>query len=62
MFENKKCEKCGKILPIGYEKPLCLNCSAKKDAKIKKNGVAIAGGAAAVGGIILAIIKGLLKE
>lgn len=62
MIEKKKCEKCGKTLPNGYKESLCLCCKGKKDAKVKKNGLKIAGVVAAIGSAALTIIKKSLKK
>lgn len=56
-MSEKNCKKCGAVLPAGYQHKLCQICMAKKAHKIRNIGVAVAGGLAAVGGIVLTVVK-----
>lgn len=56
-MKERTCKKCGGNLPEWYKYDLCQHCMGKKGYKIRKIGIAVAGGLAAAGGIALAVVK-----
>lgn len=62
MEEKKFCKKCGKPLAADCRNDLCERCMNQNAEKIKKGGAAVLGALAAVGGIAVAVIKGVLRR
>lgn len=61
-MKQRTCKKCGANLPEMYKYDLCQHCMGKKAHKFRNIGIAAAGGLAAVGGIVLTVVKKMVMK